>query len=340
MKVLHNNNINALRFIAAFMVIFSHSFVLVNNELPLIFGISVGGVAVDIFFVLSGYLIAKSWSRDENILRYFLRRFLRIFPALFVIVLLTIFVLGPLTSNLSPEAYFANPDVYKYLLNAILIRNDYLPGVFENNPYPNAINGSLWTLTIEACMYLLLPIIYSIGSKIHKRKIVMIATTIALISLYAFFLAIGFLDKYSGPIALTIYWCTSLGSFFFIGACFFEWRLEGKIDIQWSVFSLLLLMTFSGINLPLAPLVLVILIPSAILPFAICQSPILSNIFKRDDFSYGLYIYAFPIQQSIITLFLPTLIPPPSLIPTIRNDCFRICLFIVAFCRKENASLG
>ena len=160
MKVLHNNNINALRFIAAFMVIFSHSFVLVNNELPLIFGISVGGVAVDIFFVLSGYLIAKSWSRDENILRYFLRRFLRIFPALFVIVLLTIFVLGPLTSNLSPEAYFANPDVYKYLLNAILIRNDYLPGVFENNPYPNAINGSLWTLTIEACMYLLLPIIY------------------------------------------------------------------------------------------------------------------------------------------------------------------------------------
>lgn len=309
MRAVHHNNINALRFIAAFMVIFSHSFPLTGNALPDVFGASIGAIAVDIFFVLSGYLIAKSWNNDSSVWRYFLRRFYRIFPALLVIILLTMFVLGPLVTDLSLGAYFSDPDTYAYIVNAFFIRRDFLPGVFTENPFPNAVNGSLWTLTVEVFMYVLIPIIYSIAVRIRKRKPVVVIVLLLCACLHAVFLAIDFYSRFSGAFATMAFESARLGSYFFAGTFFYEFQLEKRISVQWSSVALLLVVIFGSTDFVMAPMFLVVLIPVAIFPFAICDDPILGSLFTRDDFSYGIYIYAFPVQQTIAMCFKTSISP-------------------------------
>lgn len=322
MRAAHDNNINALRFIAAAMVIYAHSYVLIGKESDLapLLGSSIGGIAVAIFFLLSGYLIAKSWNGDKNVWRYFLRRFFRIFPALLVVVLLTMLVLGPIVTSLPLDEYFTNLGTWSYALNALLIRNDRLPGVFQENPYPNAVNGSLWTLTVEALMYIILPLVYSIGIRLNRRKLVLFLTLCLCVIAHTCFLAIDLLHITTLPtmIASMLYHCTNLGSYFFIGTVFYEWKMEKRISVQWSFLAVLLIAVFGSVQGTFISLAMLILLPLAIFPFAICDSPVLSNWFKRDDFSYGLYIYAFPIQQTLIWAFEPLRAAPP------------LCLFFIS----------
>ena len=126
---------------------------------PLFLGVlPLGPLGVYIFFSISGYLIAQSWDRDSHALRFFIRRGLRIFPALIVVTILTVFVLGPAITTLPIWEYFKSNSTWGYFSNIILYMSYALPGVFEHNTYPNAVNGSLWSLTTEFGMYMLLMI--------------------------------------------------------------------------------------------------------------------------------------------------------------------------------------
>jgi peptidoglycan/LPS O-acetylase OafA/YrhL len=82
-------------------------------------------------------------------------RLFRIWPALIVCVLITVFLLGPAVSALSFRAYFANRETWSYLVRDILLNNIRytLPGVFQGNHFPGAVNGSLWTLPLEVKCY-------------------------------------------------------------------------------------------------------------------------------------------------------------------------------------------
>lgn len=142
-----HNNLNFLRFIAAFSVIFSHSFtvsegsdalgtpldVITQNRL------SIGGIAVAFFFLISGILIAKSCETHSSVRKFFKNRLLRIFPELIVCVLCSVFILGLGVTTYSFDAYVTSADTYRYLLNICLIPIHALPGVFENNPYPHVV---------------------------------------------------------------------------------------------------------------------------------------------------------------------------------------------------------
>lgn len=145
------NLFDALRIIAAAMVIIGHAWPLSGlSGVPTFAGMKIRHVGVYIFFVISGYLLARSWNRDPRPLAFIVRRALRIFPALFAVILLTILVVGPLLTVQPPGGYWGQRSFWNYFMNFLLLAEYELPGVFVNNPTP-PVNGSLWSLGPEFC---------------------------------------------------------------------------------------------------------------------------------------------------------------------------------------------
>lgn len=150
-----NNNFNIIRFVAAMMVVLGHMCHLVAVEVNQLLGQAVSTIGVKIFFLISGYLIAQSFLNDSNIVRYCIRRFFRIIPGLAGVVLFAVFIIGPVFTILPIKDYFSHGTTWAYLKNIGLYIQYFLPGVFEANPYPDAINGSLWTLPVEVILMIL-----------------------------------------------------------------------------------------------------------------------------------------------------------------------------------------
>lgn len=142
-------------------MIFGHAYHIVGRpfENPIVAGYPGQTLGVVIFFSISGYLITASWSRTKNPISYLAARSLRIFPAL-VVVLVCMLVVGPLVTTLTTSAYFDHPATWSYLSHIILRPQYELPGVWATQPYPNAVNGSLWTLPAEFFCYLLVPLVF------------------------------------------------------------------------------------------------------------------------------------------------------------------------------------
>jgi peptidoglycan/LPS O-acetylase OafA/YrhL len=144
---------------AAVVVIIDHSAGLAlfpgANILPPEWQIAPGHVALMGFFGMSGYQVSGSWKRDPSWWRFTARRLLRILPPLLVVVLVTVFVIGPLFTTWTLPDYLASKQTWRYLVGTsvvMLVQHD-LPGVFWENPYPLSVNGSLWTLPMELIGY-------------------------------------------------------------------------------------------------------------------------------------------------------------------------------------------
>jgi peptidoglycan/LPS O-acetylase OafA/YrhL len=155
-----DNNFNLLRMIAAIAVLVSHAYPIALGQgavepLSPLLQISLGTLAILTFFVISGFFISQSFERRRGLVDFLVARVLRIYPALLVALLLTILILGPIFTTLSLSSYFADPTTLLYLprnLSLKWLQYD-LPGVFLDNPYGPAINGSLWSLFYEAACY-------------------------------------------------------------------------------------------------------------------------------------------------------------------------------------------
>jgi len=153
------NNLDLIRFMAATAVLFSHAYAIGDGSVePLMTAtrgqMKLGSFAVSVFFVMSGFLVTWSYKRHRNWAYYFASRALRIFPALFVVVLITVFVLGPLLTDLPVIRYFEKAETYTYLRMLFLDLRLRLPGVFIDNAFQVTVNGSLWTLQYEFVCYL------------------------------------------------------------------------------------------------------------------------------------------------------------------------------------------
>ena len=145
------NGFTALRLFAAVLVLFTHGYVLGRSSpdpvMVLTGLLPASTFGVDMFFAISGFLICGSLRRQPDALHYLRNRFLRIFPALLVVCLLSVFVLGPWLTT--AEHYWSEPGTFAYLLNATIYGwQPFLPGVFTQNGTA-VVNGSLWTLPME-----------------------------------------------------------------------------------------------------------------------------------------------------------------------------------------------
>ena len=123
-----------------------------------------GSIAVDVFFITSGFLVTASLLTRQSIIEFVWARVLRIYPALLILVLFTVFVLGVYFTSLPLSAYFTSGRTYTYLLKCSTLISlgvpFKLPGVFDNNPFKSAVNGSLWTMPYEVRMYAILTVLW------------------------------------------------------------------------------------------------------------------------------------------------------------------------------------
>lgn len=287
-------------------MIWGHAFVLLGLPATMTLSMSVHTLGVKIFFVVSGYLIAQSWSYDPNLFRFTARRCLRIFPALILCVIFTAVVIGPAFTAMPAESYFAHQQYDDYFWNVFLKPLYVLPLVFADNPYAHAVNGSLWTLPVEFVAYFVAPILV-IVSRLRW---------IGLPLILAFIAAWMGLDIWGRDVPLDvrnqhIVWgsewlaAAQLMTYFWIGSAVAIYRLERflRMDVAIVTFVLFAMIPFDRAGLSYWPGI--ILIPYLTLTFALI-APV-NNWFRaitdRGDYSYGLYLYAFPVQQGIIALF-------------------------------------
>jgi peptidoglycan/LPS O-acetylase OafA/YrhL len=299
----HDNTFDEIRLVAALLVIWGHGLVLTGQAAPRLLGDSVQSIGVKIFFVVSGYLVALSWQRDPDPWRYLARRSLRIFPALIVCVLLTALVLGPLYTTLSWSDYVSNPFFKAYFRNIWLEPFFELPGVFQGLPYPRAVNGSLWTLPVEFAAYLLLPLLAL------SKNVRMIGTGLAL-ALIAFW--IGFdlwaqtwpSESHAPWVAHGTNWIFAAErmSYFWIGTLFALYRLEDRVTWVPLIIGVAVVALWRPEGTVAQSVALMALLPYACLfvAFRVKRTFGLRWITRRGDYSYGLYLYAFPVQQALL----------------------------------------
>ena len=308
-KIKHINNFDWLRLLAAITVIYGHAFPLTNTLSLLILDNSIQAFAVKIFFVISGYLICLSWMADPSPHRYLAKRLLRIIPGLVVVVTLAAVVVGPVFTTLPLHAYFSSPDFFNYFKNIILYPKYNLPGVFDYLPYKIAVNGSLWSLPVEFLMYLVLPIILMVSSIARARwllaLLVIMLCTASLIFLRSPFYTLPREVFYGSSMRSALDVCP----YFLIGASYAYYRFERFLNIEIALVAVCTLALLQPTSIGVSELGLYFIAPYAILSFAVSGDQLFSMVGRYGDFSYGLYLYGFLIEQVFNQIFHGTLTP-------------------------------
>jgi peptidoglycan/LPS O-acetylase OafA/YrhL len=287
------NNFDALRLAAASVVIFSHSFIIaegVDEHEPLVLltgrQAQLGHVGVFIFFVISGFLVTQSYEQTGEPLRFLAKRALRIFPGLFVALLISAFVIGPIATALPPAAYFQRAEVYSYVVGNTLLNLSVhqLPDVLlVDNPVGLEINGSLWTLRYEFMMYLMVMVL----GMLRLLELRVLLPVLALGLAYHHFDLLGFLDAFGWLLA-----------FFAMGMVLYKLRDSRLFDGR------LVLLALLGMaaSIPLQQFIPLFPLFGGYLAIYLAlerRLPIIPAT-RFGDLSYGLYIYGWPIAAMVM----------------------------------------
>ena len=292
-----DNNFNLIRFCAAAAVILFHSYALTGRwtDEPLwklAPEVNFGALGVKAFFFVSGLLVTKSYSEREELIAFMAARILRIYPALFCATLVTI-TLAAWSSALPLGTFVADRETIDYAwrtATAFDVR-DRLPGAYATNSYPDSVNGSLWTLPVELRLYLALAIAGFAGILAHRRAWLLLV--VALGAVFAAKPAWFPLAEY-GPAT------RNLALMFALGSLAYVWRDRIQVSATAALVSVVLVAWNPlglGRGLLFEPLLAYVLLVTAYHPRLAWPA------FNRGgDYSYGLYIYAFPIQQTVARL--------------------------------------
>lgn len=299
-----DNNFNLVRLIAALAVLFSHSFALVGGAgelepLHASLGTTFASIAVDIFFVTSGFLVTASLLSRKSALEFVWARVLRIYPALVVMVLLAIFVLGLCFTSFSASSFLGSRETHVFALKNMTLAFGVaftLPGVFESIPFKGIVNGSLWTMTAEIRMYAILVIIWlalSVCGRFRAKAITFVLVLVASSSLLAYFAM-----HFSSHSEIDSY---RLFYMFFTGAAYFV--LKEHVILSRRIFLVAVAGLFiSASNKEIFFVLYNIVLAYALFWIAYVPAGFIRKFNRLGDYSYGVYIYAFPIQQSIAAL--------------------------------------
>ena len=291
------NNFNIIRIVAAAMVIYGHMSSIMGVYKHTVYDQAVSSLAVKILFVISGYLIMVSLINDDHFGRYMVRRCFRIFPGLIGVVLFSALIIGPIFTNLPLSEYFTSKITWNYLRNILLYPIYVLPGVFSDYTYPNAVNGSLWTLPIEFALYLVLPALLFVFKKLGITRgggVFVTLLCVAADCVYTRFFPTARFVFYgtNWPDALAIV------PYFFMGSLFAFPEMKKLLNLQIATLFMVLLAIFKVSSVKYE-LVLCFILPYFILSVAMTERPVFSRWFEKCDFSYGLYLYGFVMQQMI-----------------------------------------
>jgi peptidoglycan/LPS O-acetylase OafA/YrhL len=311
------NSFGFLRWVLATLVIVGHSYPLggFGGGTDPLYDLShaqesFGGLAVASFFIISGFLITRSWRSHPSVGRFMWHRFLRIFPAFWVCLLLTAFAFAPLAwwlerGNLDGFLTGQQPGPLSYVLrNSWLVMNQYVIGdLLAGTPYGSVAggtwNGSLWTLSYEFGCYLVVAVLGAVGLLSRHRAFVAALTGLAYLVMVA-----GYADPTLVGRVVPLFSDMWVGRFLFLfllgalGALFAD-RIEINDRLGVLALAVAAVTMWGGgwiaIGYPALAYVLIWL--AVRLPFSAFDRP--------GDFSYGTYIYAFPIQMLLAAVGVP-----------------------------------
>jgi len=272
------NSFDLLRLLAAVAVIYDHGATLGGHAVKKLAWTSPAELGVGAFFVISGYLVTQSWRRAPALKTFLAKRLLRIEPALVVSLLVTSLVLGAFATTLPLADYVARPQVWLYVVrNALLYPVTYeLPGVFAHNPLPDQVNGALWTLRLEFSFYLGVAAL-GLAGQLTRRTLTALGVAAA-----AVFLVLHVVrPELTANDLLRRADIAAMFGFLFLAGAFLAVR-DKPIPVWAALIS--------------APLILT---PMWILglPAVVIWLGSRPSVGLPADISYGLYIYAFPLQQ-------------------------------------------
>ena len=293
------NGFDTIRIFAATAVLVSHAFALTGFIEPFeqtTGGMTLGNVAVAVFFVISGYLIAASFERSSPA-GFLEKRARRIMPGLAVAIVLSVLVLGPLVTTLPIGSYFRSHETWRYLQGIVFLNRYNLPGVFTDHPN-TAVNGSLWTLTFEVGCYMLAMILMAM-----RRWRLWAVAAVWLLCLVAAQVLAG------NQNGVWFYIARMLDLFRYFGAGMMVYLCRDRLPIHSGAAMLALMGTVAAAYTPFFCAALATLGAYALMVFAFCCPGWFRELSAKGDISYGVYIYAFPIQQLLVPWCRHTAVP-------------------------------
>ena len=307
------NNFNFLRLVFAAMVLLAHSFELIDGDrsrepIAVLFpNMTFGGLGVCGFFLISGFLIVRSWQQNPKLRPYFKKRILRIYPGFIVAFLVSVLIVGALGSAL--PNYFSALN-YPQLLRQILTLHGpdlrEVP-VFQGLPYP-VVNGSMWTISYEFACYVLVAVLGLLG--VVRRPWLWLGLTLILCVLNPVtdrFTSVHFRgERIFSLLMIDKVQLLMLATYFFAGGCFFLFLNRIRFSKPLALLALALLVP--AMFTPLALVALSILGGYLIFWFAFSPIPILDRFKRSSDVSYGLYLYGWPVQKLLLWYF-PSITP-------------------------------
>lgn len=297
-----DNNFNLIRILAAFSVLITHCFTLTAGSAKAepfrdTLGMSLGDIAVDVFFIISGFLVTISLLTKQNMLEFIWARVLRIYPALWVMLLLTVFGLGAVMTTLSLPAYFTSAQTYGYWLKCATLFTGVvfqLPGVFDSNPYSHSVNGALWTLPSEIHLYSILALLW-VGLRVIKTQHIKLFEQVI----------VGIFIMATLSLLMRVFMMDTDAVFnkrafmFFSGASVYI--LRAYITLSRSVLGVLIAALCLSILIGQKTFLLTYFLTLTYIVFYAAYVPtgVVRQYNQEGDYSYGLYIYGFPIQQTL-----------------------------------------
>lgn len=301
-----HNNLNILRLLLAIFVIFSHSFLLspVPTDSPLMWATHrqayEGELAVNGFFVLSGFLITMSWLRNPQLGEFLKRRFLRIYPGFLVAFAVSVMIVGALGSVSAEQYFHALPAAHLLRQWLTLGKLDGLP-TFLSQKELGQVNGSLWTIRIEFECYLLIPLLAWSG--LLKRRVLITLLTVLAVSLH---ILLPFVSHTGIHLPDFVIYQGRFVAYFLIGMVAFLYRDKitySNLGAIIAAAALVLAGFFGGFQ--------------AVLPFAWTYLLLYAGFHPRlpfqhfgrnADISYGMYLYGWPAKRLVLLIF-PAIAP-------------------------------
>lgn len=291
-----DNNFPLIRLAAALAVVLFHSYALLmqsgDDPLTRLTGTGdFGALGVHAFFFVSGFLVTKSWNERHGVLRFAAARVLRIYPALVCATLFSI-ALGAWSSALPLRDFLASSDALAFARNAVGFSvRDSIAAAFASNPYAGAVNVSLWTLPIELRLYVGLMILGVLGLLAGRMR-----PTLALAALCAIVVYAPSLFPIEPNMRSTRYFAL----LFALGMLAYAWRDRIRLSLAVAVCAVALLLWNPGRWTP-GPTYCVLL-GYILLVVAYHPRLHLRWVSRMGDYSYGIYVYSFPVQQAVIQM--------------------------------------
>jgi peptidoglycan/LPS O-acetylase OafA/YrhL len=253
-----------------------------------------------LFFGLSGFLVMGSALRTGNLKTFITFRTLRIVPALFTEIMISALVLGPILTTYPLHSYLTDPRFFEYFGSLIGRVRFVLPGLFANNPAPYLVNFALWTVGPEIFCYVWMALAILAGVYRDRGRFLIVTIIYGVISISA--------DAFFPPERIGEVLPSKILVFsFLVGACFFQYREKIPYSLATAVaaFILATLLVFVG-QRDGSQIYSYFAVPAYIYTVAVVGLTPLPKvpILSRGDYSYGVYIYGWPVQQAV-AYYLP-----------------------------------